>query len=280
MPRCAKDQRATNKVKYRNIRMASGPFQHRGRRIIPIRIQSSSDGDCKPLKYEGGVADISGCGVQPSTDVTYEIKRWGGTVPSVSGAIGWEDMALWEAWVIGLFPWYGEFRSAAHHMTWCVYLWLGKCNCHGDVPSQRLTAFSWQHGQHILSLAISTCQPCRLLTNWYAGWPDRHGKMSLIALLRTILMGAFLHIKACCPYVSTEAPHLHVWATLMLQPKRIETVTLTASSESLSPHAAIGSDSSQFKIDIRCTRNRTQCYQGLSKTRRATRLLRGGGVHC
>jgi len=35
-----KDQRARNKVKNRNVRMASGPFQHRGDQMNPTRGRS------------------------------------------------------------------------------------------------------------------------------------------------------------------------------------------------------------------------------------------------
>ena len=43
--------------------------------------------------------------------------------------------------------------------------------------------------------------------------------MSFMAFCLTIFAGACLQITLCCPWTSTVAPHLQVWATQMLQPR-------------------------------------------------------------
>ena len=57
-----------------------------------------------------------------------------------------------------------------------------------------------------------------------------------------------MQIRPCRPWTSSVAPHLQVWATQMLQPRRRETATRTVSSLSFMPQDETGSTKSQSPL--------------------------------
>ena len=193
MPYGVKDQRAKNKVKNSSVRMASGPFQHRDHQMIPTRGHSCTDGWWLQVSEIGRQCHRY---LRMRHSTINRRHVWSQTLRrhkyQCFQSYWLEDMALCEAWVLGLFHWSGEFCSAARRMTWRMYAWLGKCACHCDIPSQRLTTFPWLQGQPIRSLAISTCQPCRLLIYWYAGWVDRPGKNVVNGIVTNNFAGCLL----------------------------------------------------------------------------------------
>jgi len=74
---------------------------------------------------------MSGCGVQQSTDVRYEIKRWGDTGTQCFRSYWLKDMALCEAWVLGLFPWCGELLLLLFFWPRCELLRKSNNGCNG-----------------------------------------------------------------------------------------------------------------------------------------------------
>jgi len=187
--------------------MASSPFQHLGRRMIPLRGQSWTVG------WWLQVSEIRRwcrgyLRMQRSTvdrDVTYKVKRWGDTSTQCFQSYWLKDTALCESWVLDLFPWSGEFCSTARRMTWGMYI------VHVCMTGQ-VCLPQWSHVDSL---------------------PPSHGN-------KVNPSGRLPSVRANT--VGSLQTGMHVWATQMLQPKHIETATLlTASSEGLNPHTTIGS---------------------------------------
>jgi len=120
--------------------MVSSPFQHRGRQMVPTRGQSWTVGWWLEVSEIGRQC----CGYNNIIIIIRhgsEARIWRSTLDRrhiwnqtlsrhkylVFQSYWLEDMALCEAWVLGLFPWSNEYCSAACRMTWGVHVWLSKC---------------------------------------------------------------------------------------------------------------------------------------------------------
>ena len=112
-------------------------------------------------------------------------------------------------------------------------------------PRPWLSCGPWQESSPIWAFVVIPHQVDWLLNCWHLGSLDRCPQ-DVIQMTVTLLSGSTSAAGSpCSPRASTALPHTRVCGSQALEPNLWATATLTASSDSLSPTAVIGSACSQ-----------------------------------